>query len=87
MRHDDTRDDIWSLSSSQLASRCRSLAEEDLSAGDRDVHSEAQRLYAEWEEARHLPNENFEEQARRSALLLALRKRTIEILVKIGLRQ
>ena len=87
MRHDDTRDDIWSLSSSQLASRCRAIADGDLSPGDQDLQAEAARLHVEWEDALHLPNEDFEEQARRSALLLALRKRTIEILLKISQRQ
>jgi hypothetical protein len=87
MRHDDTRDDIWSLSSSQLATRCSSIAESDSPAADEALRAEAERLHAEWQDALHLPHEDFDEQARRSALLLALRKRTIEILVRIGQRQ
>jgi hypothetical protein len=84
MRHDEARDDIWSLTSAQLASRCRSIAEGTSSPANKALVAEAGRLYAEWQEAIRLPKGDFSDEARRSALLLALRKRTIEILVKIG---
>lgn len=84
MRHDEARDDIWSLNSVQLASRCRSIADGAYSQADKAIEAEAGRLHAEWQEAIRLPKGDFSDEARRSALLLALRKRTIEILLKIG---
>lgn len=87
MRHDDTRDDVWALSSSGLASRCREIAEGSLPAEDKALQAEAGRLSVEWRDALSLPNEEFGDQARRTALTLALRKRTIEILLKISQRR
>jgi hypothetical protein len=87
MRHDEARDDIWSLTSAQLALRCRSIADGTFSPNDKALQAEAGRLHAEWQAAIRLPKGDFSHEARRSALLLALRKRTIEILIKIGQKQ
>ncbi len=87
MRHDDSRADIWSLTATELALECLDLAQGSTPGIDKPHQLEAGRLYAEWQEAIHLPKLNAFDKSRRAALIAGLRKRTIEILIKAGLSE
>ena len=73
-------DAYWKLTSSALAKRCQELAEEG-SPVDPELHAEARRLHAGWQEALSMPDVEFDEYARRASRIASLRKRTIEILI------
>ena len=84
MAHLDENIDYWALKPSQLANECGLLAEGDTAAVDEAIRAETGQLAAEWKEAINLPQAAFEDQARRAAQISALRKRTIEILIKVN---
>ena len=75
--------DFWSLKSTQLARECRVIANGDDLVVDEAVRAEARQLAADWQDAIHMPQDEFADQARRASQLAALRKRTIEILVHV----
>jgi len=87
MTHNEPRSDFWSLNSEALAEQCSLIAHSDPAAIDDRTRAEAGQLFEEWEEAIHMPEVEFEDKERRAAQLAALRKRTIEILVRVSLRQ
>ncbi|MGA2671652.1 MAG: hypothetical protein ABSE99_00380 [Terracidiphilus sp.] len=84
MEHEESGTSVWSLTSSQLAKECRLIAEGNSPAIDKALRDEARRLQTEWKDAIHMPEGEFGDKARRAAQMAALRKRTIEILVKVS---
>lgn len=83
MSPQDSQASFWSLASPQLAERCRWIAEIAPKTVDASLRAEAGRLYAAWLDALDQPRDDFDEKRRKAALRAGLRKRTIEILVKI----
>jgi hypothetical protein len=75
---------IWSPSPSQLATECRLIAGFDSASIDKTLREEARRLYAVWQDALEQPGENEDDHARKAVLRAGLRKRAIEILIKIS---
>ena len=71
----------FSLSSDELASACRSLAE-DPHPIEPTLKAEAKLLLASWQEALQMHGHQFDDRARKESLLASLRKHTIEIAVK-----
>jgi hypothetical protein len=76
--------DFWSLKPSQLSTECRALAEGSDATVAASLCNEAARLAVEWQEALGMRLDNAFEESRRAALIAALRRRTIEILIKAG---
>lgn len=76
--------DLWSLSFSQLAQQCQSITVDTSSAIGSALRAEAGRLTACWQDALRKSNDGFEKRERQAIQLDGLRKRTIEILIKIG---
>ena len=74
---------LWSLSSVELARQCQMLADGEPSP-DKALQAEARRLYMSWQDALDQPEDQYEDHARKAALQAGLRKRTIEILVRVG---
>lgn len=74
--------DLWSLKPSQLKSECRALAEKSGLEVNEALRDEAARLAIEWQEALGMRLDSAFEESRRAALIAALRRRTIEILIK-----
>jgi hypothetical protein len=87
MAIEDIPVDFWSLKSTQLARECRMIAKGDFPVPDETVRTEARLLAEEWQDAIHMPQDEFADQARRASQLAALRKRTIEILVNVYPRE
>jgi hypothetical protein len=75
---------LWSLKSAQLEQECRLIADGKVAAASESLQTEARQLAEEWREAIKLPQNKFDDQARRAARILALRRRTIEILIKMA---
>jgi hypothetical protein len=83
MAHESSDIDFWALKPVQLAHECRLIAEGTLEGADETLRLEARELATEWRLAIDMPRDQFDEQARRAARIAGLRKRTIEILVKV----
>ena len=83
MDHQASNVNLWSLPASELAEDCRAMAESAPGRIDETHKAEAVRLYAGWQEALAKPIDSFDDRARHAALIEGLRKRTIEILIKI----
>jgi len=79
----DSDINYWALQFKQLEKACLNLSHSNSPMIDPTRRAEMERLYASWEEALALPEENYEEISRRANVLAGLRKRTIEILVKL----
>lgn len=75
--------DFWALKPTQLAHECRLIAAGNIAEAGDKLRTEAKTLASEWSLAIDMPHDDFDEQARRAARIAALRKRTIEILVKV----
>ena len=86
MEHMNLQDRIWSMTTRQLAEQCRVLAESQSVAVDDAVREEARRLHEAWREALDSPGDSYDERARKASLQAGLRKRTIEILIKVSQR-
>ena len=83
MRHEESSEiNYWALSFKKLAEYCREIAEQEPTAANQKLAGEAKIVYAEWQDTLALPDDHFEEGSRRAQQLGALRKRTIEMLVK-----
>jgi hypothetical protein len=76
--------DFWSLSDQQLAQACRLIGEGRCSRAGPAIRGEAVRVSLVWRDklAPRRPGDDAEE---RAAILAALRKRTIQILVKLAI--
>jgi hypothetical protein len=83
MAHESSEIDFWALKPVQLAHECRLIADGSVAEADERLRTEARELAAEWRIAIDMPRDEFDEQARRAARIAGLRKRTIEILVKV----
>ena len=87
MNYSDHAYDLWKASFPQLAEQCRLVAENHTGAIDETHQREAQRLCQGWTEALAMPDhdiaQDFDPGERKASLLSGLRKRTIEILVKM----
>lgn len=83
MAHESSDIDFWALKPVQLAHECRLIADGAIAETDEKLRAEARDLATEWRIALDLPRDEFEEQARRAARIAGLRKRTIEILIKL----
>lgn len=75
---------FWAFSFKKLAQHCQEVADDNSPQLNPALRLEAQRLCGAWAEALVLPDDGFEQSSRRISILSALRKRTIEILVKTG---
>ena len=78
----DSSVDFWSLKPSQLSAECRVLADTNDARVAAPLREEAARLATEWYQALGMRLDNAFEESRRAALIAALRRRTIEILIK-----
>lgn len=74
---------FWDLSDAELATSCLLVAVQQDSPCASDVRAEAARLFDLWRETMDDADEDRGERERRAALLSGLRKRTIQILVKL----
>ncbi len=74
---------LWSLTGAELAEECRAIAHDGSAKLNQDLKAEAERLYAGWQEALEKPVDDFDDRARHASQIAALRKRTIEVLIKI----
>ncbi len=86
MEHPNLQDRIWSMTTRQLAEQCRALAEAQSALLEKAVREEARRLYEAWRDALDSPGDSYDDRARKASLQAGLRKRTIEILVKVSQR-
>lgn len=84
MEHKDFRTNYWALSSLQLAEQIGLIANGDPTAIDAATRAEAGLLVAEWQDALKIPRATLEEVESRIAQLAGLKKRTIEILIKVN---
>jgi hypothetical protein len=84
MEHKDSQINFWALSSSQLAEQIGWIANGDPTAIDAATRAEAGLLVAEWQDALKIPRATFEEEESRVAQLAGLKKRTIEVLIKVS---
>ncbi len=84
MADESCNKDYWSLSSTQLAGQINRIARAEPWEIDDGTRTEAALLAAEWQEVLGLPSATFQDQQRRVALLDALQKRTIQILIRTG---
>jgi hypothetical protein len=78
---------LWSLSSTELASACQQIAAGNAPSAGATLEAEAGRLYASWRDAMEQPGDELEDRERKASQRAALRKRTIEILIKINRSQ
>jgi len=75
---------LWDLSEPELASVCRLIGQGRVATASRMIRTEAIQLFTVWMEALNNPARTDEDRVRRAALLSGLRKRTIQILVKLS---
>jgi hypothetical protein len=87
VNYSDHAYDLWTATFPQLAEQCKLVADNHTGAIDEAYQHEAQRLYVGWQEALAMPKhdlmQDFDPGERKASLLGGLRKRTIEILVKL----
>jgi alkanesulfonate monooxygenase SsuD/methylene tetrahydromethanopterin reductase-like flavin-dependent oxidoreductase (luciferase family) len=83
MANQDTTLDVWSMTAAALARECHRIASGSPEAVEERLRAEAKQLAAELEEALQMPQEEPEDAARRAGRLAALKKRAIEIYVKV----
>jgi hypothetical protein len=83
MANQDTTLDVWSMTAAELARECYLIASGSPAAVEDRLRAEAKQLAAELEEALRMPQEEPEDAARRAGRLAALKKRAIEIFIKV----
>jgi hypothetical protein len=84
MATEESTINYWALSFHRLAQYCREIADDRFPAVDSALRAEAERLYTSWIESLALPEDDFSYNSRRACALAALRKRTIEIAVRVA---
>ncbi len=77
--------DFWSLSDRQLERACRMVAEGRVRLSLPLLRAESMRLFLLWRECNVEARQERRESEQRVCLLAALRKRTIQVLVRISL--
>jgi hypothetical protein len=75
----------WSMTNEQLAHECKTIAHQETIS--EAIRHEAGRLVEEWKDALHIPDKGFEDPSRKAAQTAALKKRTIEIMVRVNNQQ
>jgi len=80
-----TMPDFWALSDRQLERACRMMAEGRVPVSLPLLRAEAMRLFLLWRESTTEVEETPDEGEQRACVLAALRKRTIQVLVRIAL--
>ena len=78
--------DYWGYSEIELARCCRLIAESRSGVRSGPLRAEAMRLFLLWREAINRRGGSGEQQEDRIALMWGLRKRTIQILVRLSLQ-
>jgi hypothetical protein len=78
---------FWALSDQQLATSCVRIAQGRISGLRPFLRAEALRLFLLWQEALNATSRTREHGEQRAGELAALRKRTIQVLVRISLPQ
>ncbi len=73
---------LWDLSELDLAESCRQISEGRVSGCGSMLRAEAMRLFLLWMEAMS-DSADADEREQRAALISGLRKRTIQILVRL----
>jgi hypothetical protein len=76
---------FWDFSDEELALACQVVAQSRLAGAHAEFCAEALRLLSLWREALETPDRTGEERERRHCLSSGLRKRTIQILVRLSL--
>ena len=79
--------DFWALSDEQLATSCLRIAQGRVRVSRPFLRSEALRLFLLWQESLHAPCRTRDQSEQRANVLAALRKRTIQVLVRISVPQ
>lgn len=79
--------DFWALSEEQLAKSCLHIAQGRIRGSRPLLRSEALRLFLLWQESLQAPCRTRDQSEQRVNVLAALRKRTIQILVRISATQ
>lgn len=82
MKYADSVNYPWSLRPTQLRAACEELAHGDKAGVDAALQKEAAQLAVDWKDAMGILLDNGLEESRRASQIAALRRRTIEILVK-----
>lgn len=75
-------DHLWKLSFEELAHKCQELGHGSLPGSDPGHSEEARRLYRGWTDAFSINKHDNDAGERIAAATSALRKRTIELLVR-----
>ena len=78
--------DFWQFSDVELARSCVLVAESRSGHHNALLRGEAMRLFLLWREAIHARRRTGEERQEGMALLWSLRKRTIQVLVRLSLQ-
>lgn len=77
--------DFWSFSDEELATTCLRIAEGRISSSRPFFRAEAMRLYLVWRDAMSDPGQFRQGEGPKDCILDGLRKRTIQILIKLSL--
>ena len=81
----DNIPDFWALSDHQLATSCVRIAEGRFPGSKPFLRAEAMRLFLLWRETVNANSRTRHEMEQRACTIAALRKRTIQILVRLSL--
>jgi hypothetical protein len=84
MNYEGSKVNYWSMSDIELARNCRAIAESSSASITDAMKAEAKRLYGDWRDAINFPENGRQERARRATTMAALRKRSIQIMVKLS---
>jgi hypothetical protein len=77
--------DFWSFSDDELAATCVRIAEGRFPNTRPFLRAEAMRLYLLWRDALNTAHQAQHYEGKKACILAGLRKRTIQILVKLSL--
>jgi len=83
LEYQESNPDVWSMKSHELRDACREIAHAPREEVQDSLRTEANQLAIEWDEALGLPQLDPFDASRRASIVAALRKRTIEILIKL----
>ena len=75
---------VWKLSYAGLAHACQVLGEDSSGGVSHEIREEARLLQAAWKDAMAIDLEQEGAATRQASMMLGLRKRTIELLIKAG---
>jgi hypothetical protein len=78
--------DFWQFSDIELARSCVLVAESRSGPGNAVLRAEAMRLFLMWRDAINAPRRRVDDRELGTTMLSSLRKRTIQILVRLSLQ-